>query len=88
MLPKDAEVTANSVEADQRLLLQEPSDLGLHCLPKPFCPKKGLITVRFSVICNDITGSDIVVICEAKHHVTQILIFVNKFVIIIKNKQI
>ena len=30
--PKDAEGIANSVDPDQ-------SDLGLHCLPRPVCPK-------------------------------------------------
>ena len=31
MHPKDAEVIANSVDPE--------SDLGLHCLPRPVCPK-------------------------------------------------
>ena len=34
MQPKDAERIANSVDPDQ-----EPSDLGLDCLPRPVCPK-------------------------------------------------
>ena len=38
MHPKDAEGIANSVDPDQ-LLLEEQSDLGLHCLPRPVCPK-------------------------------------------------
>ena len=40
MGPKDAEGIANSVDPDQTALEeQEQSDLGLHCLPRPFCPK-------------------------------------------------
>ena len=34
--PKDADRTANSVEPDQTA---PRSDLGLHCLPRPVCPK-------------------------------------------------
>ena len=34
---KDADGIANS--ALIRLLLKEQSDLGLHCLPRPICPK-------------------------------------------------
>ena len=34
MHPKDAAGIANSVDPDQ-----EQSDLGLHCLPRPICPK-------------------------------------------------
>ena len=34
MHPKDVEEMANSVDPDQ-----EQSDLGLHCLPRPSCPK-------------------------------------------------
>ena len=34
MGPKDADGMANSVDPDQ-----EQSDLGLHCLPRPFCLK-------------------------------------------------
>ena len=33
MHPKDAEGLANSVDPDQT------ADLGLHCLPRPICPK-------------------------------------------------
>ena len=41
--PKDADGIANSEDPDQtapriRLLLEQ-SDLGLHCLPRPICPK-------------------------------------------------
>ena len=35
MCPKDADVMANSVDPDQTA----QSDLGLHCLPRPVCPK-------------------------------------------------
>ena len=34
MSPNDADRMANSVDPDQ-----EQSDLGLHCLPGPVCPK-------------------------------------------------
>ena len=34
MSPKDAGRIANSVGPDQ-----EQSDLGVHCLPRPVCPK-------------------------------------------------
>ena len=34
MHPKDADGMANSADPDQ-----EQSDLGLHCLPRPLCPK-------------------------------------------------
>ena len=37
MRPKDAAEMANSVDPDQ--IVQEQSDLGLHCLPRPVCPK-------------------------------------------------
>ena len=33
MQSKDADGIANSVDPDQQ------SDLGLHCLPRPVCPK-------------------------------------------------
>ena len=33
--PKDADGMANSVDPDQTA----QSDLGLHCLPRPVCPK-------------------------------------------------
>ena len=36
MCPKDANKMINNVDHDQKLLLQEQSDLGLHCLPKCF----------------------------------------------------
>ena len=42
MSPNDADGMANSIDPDQtapRLLLLEQSDLGLHCLPRPVCPK-------------------------------------------------
>ena len=38
MHPKDAEEIANSVDPDQTAP-EEQSDLGLHCLPRPVCPK-------------------------------------------------
>ena len=42
--PKDAEGIANSVDPDQTAPLG--ADLGLHCLPRPVCPKKlRIITV-------------------------------------------
>ena len=37
MHPKDADRLTNSVEAHQTLL-QEKSDLGLHCLDRPVSP--------------------------------------------------
>ena len=37
MHPKDAEGIANSVDPDQTA--REQSDLDLHCLPRPVCPK-------------------------------------------------
>ena len=37
MCPKEAEGIANSVDPDQTAPLQ--SDLSLHCLPRPICPK-------------------------------------------------
>ena len=30
---------ANSEDPDQTAPLEEQSDLGLHCLPRPICPK-------------------------------------------------
>ena len=39
MHPKDAEGIANSVDPE------EQSDLGLHCLPMPICPKLRIIAV-------------------------------------------
>ena len=36
MCPKDADGMANSVDPD---VLEEQSDLGLHCLPRPARPK-------------------------------------------------
>ena len=36
MSPKDADRMANSVDPDQ---IEEQSDLGLHCLPRPICLK-------------------------------------------------
>ena len=40
MRPKDAEGIAISVDPDQTApLLYEQSDLGLHYLPRPVCPK-------------------------------------------------
>ena len=38
MGPNDADGMANSVDPDQTAL-EEQSDLGLHCLPRPICPK-------------------------------------------------
>ena len=41
MDPKDAEGMANSIDPDQtapELLLEEQSDLGLHCLSRFVCP--------------------------------------------------
>ena len=37
MGPKDSGVMADSVDPDQTAPLQ--SDLGLHCLTRPVCPK-------------------------------------------------
>ena len=42
MGPKDANGMANSVDTNQNALeehLEEQSDQGLHCLPRPVCPK-------------------------------------------------
>ena len=41
MYPKDAAGITNSVDPDQigPLGAEEQSDLGLHCLPRPICPK-------------------------------------------------
>ena len=36
MSSKDADGMANSVEPDQ---IEEQSDMGLHCLHRPACPK-------------------------------------------------
>ena len=40
---KDAEGIANCVDPDQTAplggVLEEQTDLGLHCLPRPICPK-------------------------------------------------
>ena len=38
---KDANRIANSEDPDQTAprILEEQSDLGLHCLPRPICPK-------------------------------------------------
>ena len=44
MFPNDADSMANSVDPDQTAP-QEQSDLGLHCLPRPVCPKPRIITV-------------------------------------------
>ena len=38
MCPKDAEGIANSVDSD-KTDPQEQSDLGMHCLLRPICPK-------------------------------------------------
>ena len=38
MCPNNADGVANSVDPDQTLL-QEQTDLGTHCLPRPVCPK-------------------------------------------------
>ena len=35
---KDVDGITNSVDLDQ-IEEQEQSDLGLHCLPRPICPK-------------------------------------------------
>ena len=35
----DAEGMANSADSDTYLLLEEQSELGLHCLLRPVCPK-------------------------------------------------
>ena len=45
MSPKDADGMANSVDPDQTAPREEQSDLGLHCLPRPICPKIRIITV-------------------------------------------
>ena len=43
MCSKDADGMANSVDPDQTAplgaALEEQSDLSLHCLPRPVCPK-------------------------------------------------
>ena len=39
MHPKDADSIANSEDPDQTAPLEEQSDLGLHYLPDPICPK-------------------------------------------------
>ena len=39
MPSKDAEGIANSVDPDQTAPLGAVSELGLHCLPRPVCPK-------------------------------------------------
>ena len=43
MSPNDADGMANSVDPDQTAplgaVLEEQSDLGLHCLPRHICPK-------------------------------------------------
>ena len=36
---KYAHRLANSVDPDQTVPRQEQSHLGLHCLPRPVCPK-------------------------------------------------
>ena len=36
---KDANGIANSEDPDQTAPLEEQSDLGLHCLHRPTCPK-------------------------------------------------
>ena len=36
---KKAEGIANSVDPDHTALYQTAPDLGLHCLPRPVCPK-------------------------------------------------
>ena len=38
MLQEDAD-ELQTVKTQIRLLLEEQSDLGLHCLPRPICPK-------------------------------------------------
>ena len=38
-LQKDANGIANSEDPDQTAPREEQSDLGLHCLPRPICPK-------------------------------------------------
>ena len=48
---KNANGIANSEDPDQiRLLLEEQSDLRLHCLPRPFCPKLRIITVSMILV--------------------------------------
>ena len=39
MHPKDADRIANSVDPDQTASLEEQYGHGLHCLPRPVCPK-------------------------------------------------
>ena len=41
---------ANSVDPDQTALLKEQSDLGLHCLPRPVCPKFSNFMACFSSV--------------------------------------
>ena len=38
MSPEDADRMTNSVDPDQTAPLEQ-SDLGIHCLPRPVCPK-------------------------------------------------
>ena len=38
MSPNDADGMANSVDPDLTASLEEQSDLGLHCFPRPICP--------------------------------------------------
>ena len=39
MRAKDSHGMANSIDPDQAVPLGAESDLGLHCLPRPVCPK-------------------------------------------------
>ena len=45
MRPK-MQLELQTVQTLIRLLLSEQSDLGLHCLPRPICPKLRIITVH------------------------------------------
>ena len=48
MRSKDADGMANSLDVDQQ------SDLGLHCLPRPVCPKTfTVVTVGPSILSPD-----------------------------------
>ena len=54
LCPKDADRMANNVDPDQ-----EQSDLGLHCLPRPVCPKalNPHGTPSSSLVCSGYTGN-------------------------------
>ena len=49
---KKMEMELQTVKTLIRLLLEEQSDLGLHCLPTPICPKKLRIITEIQEICS------------------------------------